>query len=488
MRQFFLIALLFFSILSLEAQSAKRVIVLPFSGDQSDLVTERFMIELQKTKTYRIIERTELSRLTSELKFQSSDLFDESQMLEIGKYAKAELIMIGAVSGVSGNVTIAVRGVDISTGIIVMSRTENINLDNSQGLAKFAKNIANDNAKIAERLNDSRVLSAVLPFSVNISPAKASNITKKSIDNEYSALYSFIPFGLGNVIRSNKANNNQTTTTKPKKTVTDSDLLTNLFMNQLFSSNDYKFVERANLNKVIDEMKFQENDEFDDGQAIEIGKLSGVKLVFIGRVKETGDDYMITVKGIEVNTGMVELSEYVMAYSIDEIVPKTLELANMLLGKKKSSQFTLQKENPNLWVKKLWGISPTDGVAMGEYYKACISTGAALVGVGIASIVVGGVFAISGAVAYNDHVKGTNLYTNKGYSDYDLAIVLFIIGGVFGGAGVLLAIFSSIPFAIANNIKNTYYNATGNHLVFEKLSVDYDERDSKVSLVATLSF
>ena len=481
---FITIITIFFSLLSINLEAQKRVIVLPLSGDSEDLVTERFTIELQKTKAYKIIERSELNKLRNELKFQSSDLFDESKMLEIGKFAKAELVMIGAVSGISGNVTIAVRAVDILTGIIAISKKEDINLDNHNDLSKFAKAIASESDNIDKRINDSRILSAVLPFNISISQEKIrSSQNPQKYDNSH--FYSFLPFGLGSLINSS----NNTTTSRSKRNITDSELLTNIFMNGLFNSQNYKFVERANLNKIIDEMKFQENDEFDDSQAMEIGKQSGVKLIFIGKIKETGDEYLITVKGIEVNTGMVEVSEYIMAYSIDDIVPKTIELANLLLGKKSSTPKFVQKKNPNLWVKKSWGISPTDHEAMRNHYRLHLKVASSLLGSGIAFVVVGGLFAIFGGLYYGDYMtEYEDINYSRSYTDQDIGIALLIVGGVFGGTGLLLALFSAIPFLIADSIKRTYYKATGNNLVLKNISLDYDINEKKLLLATTLTF
>lgn len=82
----------------------------------AESVTESFITALIQQKRFTFVERSELNKIYKELSLQFSDDFNESQALNVGRIAGAELILLGNVTRIGENYTINVRGVDIETG------------------------------------------------------------------------------------------------------------------------------------------------------------------------------------------------------------------------------------------------------------------------------------------------------------------------------------------------------------------------------------
>ncbi len=105
------------------ASQEKRVAVLPFiiKGKFDPLYAEvaldNFITRLIQGKAYRVVERSQLDKAMKELKFQSSDDFDESSMMEVGKLAGAEIVVIGIITALQNQAVVNIRGISVKTGI-----------------------------------------------------------------------------------------------------------------------------------------------------------------------------------------------------------------------------------------------------------------------------------------------------------------------------------------------------------------------------------
>lgn len=116
-----LFMLFFVSITMAFADEKPRVIVFDFTPKGvepvlAESVTENFITALIQKKRFTFVERSELNKIYKELSLQLSEDFDESQALNVGRIAGAELILLGNVTRIGDNYTINVRGVDIETG------------------------------------------------------------------------------------------------------------------------------------------------------------------------------------------------------------------------------------------------------------------------------------------------------------------------------------------------------------------------------------
>lgn len=90
----------------------------------------------------------------------------------------------------------------------------------------------------------------------------------------------------------------------------------------------YNIVERSMLEKVMQEQRFAQSGVVDDNDAVEIGKISGASKVVVSVVTLTGGRNMLSVKLIDVKTGLVDKQKVKVSSGelLDVVEPLTLEL------------------------------------------------------------------------------------------------------------------------------------------------------------------
>lgn len=94
----------------------------------TEAIVENLTTALIDTKKYQIIERNQIDKLMTELKLQNSDDFNDNLREELGNLYGVKLVILGSVTRIGNNITINIRGVEVSTGS-----------------AQFAKNITTKN-------------------------------------------------------------------------------------------------------------------------------------------------------------------------------------------------------------------------------------------------------------------------------------------------------------------------------------------------------
>ena len=105
------------------AAQEKRVAVLPFITKgkfdplYAEVALDNFITRLIQGKAYRVVERSQLDKAMKESKFQSGDDFDESSMMEVGKLAGAEIVLIGIIRALPNQAVVNIRGSSLKTGI-----------------------------------------------------------------------------------------------------------------------------------------------------------------------------------------------------------------------------------------------------------------------------------------------------------------------------------------------------------------------------------
>ena len=135
----------FISILLFSNEKKEKVAVLNFkaaniSTEIAYAVTENLITCLTELEIFQIIERGQLDKIFEELKLTSEDDFDDVAVIEIGKLAKAKLILIGSVTQFGKKITINVRGIDVETGKALFGR--NVITKRKNKLPKIIKKLA----------------------------------------------------------------------------------------------------------------------------------------------------------------------------------------------------------------------------------------------------------------------------------------------------------------------------------------------------------
>jgi len=125
-------------------------------------------------------------------------------------------------------------------------------------------------------------------------------------------------------------------------------ILTQRLTSKMIELSDYTIVERANIDKILKEQKFQHSGCTDSECAVEIGQLLNADLTVIGTASKFGKTYTLDCRIINVENGEALASaSYTHTGEIDELVKDGIEsIAHKLLGipyKKKISSGTTSK-------------------------------------------------------------------------------------------------------------------------------------------------
>lgn len=87
-------------------------------------VTDALTQSVFETGNVRIIERSNLEKILSEQKFQSSGLVDDNSAKEIGKIAGVDYVCYGDMKDIGNEITVNARIVDVESGeVLAISRT-----------------------------------------------------------------------------------------------------------------------------------------------------------------------------------------------------------------------------------------------------------------------------------------------------------------------------------------------------------------------------
>jgi TolB-like protein len=87
--------------------------------------------------------------------------------------------------------------------------------------------------------------------------------------------------------------------------VSDCEAITELFISGLARESSFQVIDRANMNKTLEEQSFQNSGCTDTQCAVEIGKLINVDYIFTGTVSKLDKKYYITVSSISIETGKI---------------------------------------------------------------------------------------------------------------------------------------------------------------------------------------
>ena len=123
--------------------------------------------------------------------------------------------------------------------------------------------------------------------------------------------------------------------------------ITDALTEAVFSTGKVKIIERANLEKILDEQKFQASGLVDESQAANIGVIAGVEYVCYGTIKEIENGYTVNARVVDVETGEI------CAMSRTNVTKDSyLENAGSVAAKSSSSSY--KASAPKKQVNSLW--------------------------------------------------------------------------------------------------------------------------------------
>ena len=107
---------------------------------------------------------------------------------------------------------------------------------------------------------------------------------------------------------------------------TEAKVLTQRLTSKMIELGSYTVVERANIDKILKEQKFQSSGCTDSECAVEIGQLLNADVSVIGTASKFGKTYTLDCRIINVESGeAIESASYTHTGEIDELVKEGIE-------------------------------------------------------------------------------------------------------------------------------------------------------------------
>jgi len=111
-------------------------------------------------------------------------------------------------------------------------------------------------------------------------------------------------------------------------------LLTNIVVEELVRSKKYTVIDRANREKILGEVGFQQTGCVEGGCMVEAGRILGVGKIVVGSVNKLGETYFVTLQIVNVETAAVEIAEKSKCQNckLDSLADTVANAARKLMG------------------------------------------------------------------------------------------------------------------------------------------------------------
>lgn len=102
---------------------------------------------------------------------------------------------------------------------------------------------------------------------------------------------------------------------------------------ELVNTGEFQMLERNQMEKLMEELKLQNSDDFNDEFRQELGNLYGAEIAILGSITMIGDTYTLNVRGVQISSGVIQFAKKVSYTDENELPPLLTKLANMIAGK-----------------------------------------------------------------------------------------------------------------------------------------------------------
>lgn len=242
-----------------------------FTGDgltseQLNALTIKFKGELFRYPQIVLIEQDKIDAVVEEREFQNTDCLTSNCRTKMGETMGAQKLIFGAIRKTGSLTTLEAKMVDIQTGKI--EKIAIVDTKNS-----YAKILKKDIKYLGEKLmGESDSTSGVYQIdpTKNRPPIAVLKMEGKGLDSTEL-------FGLTERLRV-----------------------------ELFNTQKYDVLERAQMAKILDEQALQNSDECQNENCmVQIGKLIGVKYMVGGSCVRIGSMHSVSARIIDVETGQI---------------------------------------------------------------------------------------------------------------------------------------------------------------------------------------
>jgi len=119
-------------------------------------------------------------------------------------------------------------------------------------------------------------------------------------------------------------------------------LLTDIVIEELVKIGKYKVIDRANRDKILGEIGFQQTGCVEGSCTVEAGRILGVGKIVVGSITKLGETYFVTLQIVNVETATVELAEKTKCKNckLDDLADTVTNTARKLMGEKPVSTRT----------------------------------------------------------------------------------------------------------------------------------------------------
>jgi TolB-like protein len=100
--------------------------------------------------------------------------------------------------------------------------------------------------------------------------------------------------------------------------------LSEIMRTELLNTGRFEVLERAQMDRLIEEMKLQQTGLTDAQDAAELGKMLNVEKLIIGSIGQMGNTYQINVRLVDVGRAVTEVAERAECSAREENLPKTI--------------------------------------------------------------------------------------------------------------------------------------------------------------------
>jgi TolB-like protein len=270
--------------------------------EEASVIYELFIAQLVSTGKVAVVDRVNLDRILTEMKFQASDWSNPEKTASLGRALSAQIIISGKLLKMGNWVYWTASMLDVNTARIMFSARERLNNIGQawEKLPSFCNQLV---AKINESAPNANLFTnvAVATFDVQggITPAETAVVTE-------------------------------------------------LFISALVGTGSVNVIDRTNFDKILAEMRFQATDWSNRERTASLGRVLNAQNVIRGQLMKLGDTIFWTATVLDVNTAVVLSSARLQLTNLDQVwgdnlgkfsndVVSLLPPPNLFIGRWRSS-------------------------------------------------------------------------------------------------------------------------------------------------------
>jgi Curli production assembly/transport component CsgG len=120
----------------------------------------------------------------------------------------------------------------------------------------------------------------------------------------------------------------------------DTATLSEMLQLHLVDRNAFQIVARSLVDRILEEQEFQLAG-FSSSEMMKIGSLAGANKIIAGSISRINETYYLLIKGLDTVTGVIDLSDQIMAPGLDELLAALPVLSERIVRKARGEEVPL---------------------------------------------------------------------------------------------------------------------------------------------------